>query len=372
MEIRETKIKVKDLFKGYIDNGEEGVVAYSGKLDVRPAYQREFVYKPEQEKAVIDTVLKGFPLNIMYWCQTGKNKYEILDGQQRTLSLMHFLDHKFCIIENGNSVYVDTLTNDKYEKLENYELSIYICEGSESEKLEWFRTVNIAGEELTEQELRNSVYTGEWLTDAKKHFSKRECVAKKLGDKFIKGDPNRQEILEKVLKGMCDKLGLKDIDEYMAKHRNNKDAEELWQYYQDVINWINKVFKTYRKEMLGLDWFRMYNTYGDRNYNSNDIDKKINDLMVNEDIESKKGIYEYVLDNDNPFRDKYLNLRAFLEKDKRTVYEKQKGICPICKKHFEIEEMEGDHIKPFSQGGGTTIENLQMLCKSCNRQKSGK
>lgn len=240
MRIEPTRIKVKDIFDNYVDKGDDGVFAYGGKLAIRPPYQREYVYNDDQAEAVIHTVLKGFPLNVMYWVKIGKDQYEVLDGQQRTLSVMKFLDHKFEVKINGCSCYWDSLPDDKYEDLMNYEFMVYICEGSESEKLEWFRVVNIAGVKLSDQELRNSVYTGEWLSDAKRYFSKRNCAAKGLSDRYIKGDPNRQELLEKALKGICEYQGLKDITEYMSSHKSDADADELWQYFQDAIHWVEK------------------------------------------------------------------------------------------------------------------------------------
>jgi hypothetical protein len=375
MKYNEQKIKVKDIWNGFKGNAEDDdVVGYNGKLIIRPSYQREFIYEQEQERKVIDTILKGKPLQLFYWCRNDNGKkttYELMDGQQRTLSIMRFLDHKYSILDaNGNTQYENTISKEDKDKILDYDLSVYICEGTDAEKLDWFNTINIAGLKLTEQELRNAVYTGPWLTDAKLHFSKRNCAGYKLTEKYFNAEPSRQLLLEAFLKGIVDKQGLKSIEEYMAKHRNDKDADELWRYCNDVINWINKTFTNYRKIMDGLDWCKFYNKYGQNTYNTQDIEKTIEKLMKDEDIEKKKGIYEYVLDNQNPFREKYLNLRAFLDKDQQTAYENQKGICPICGKHFSKDEMEADHIVPWSQGGATDISNLQMLCKSCNRQKS--
>ncbi|MFT8766725.1 MAG: DUF262 domain-containing protein, partial [Lentilactobacillus hilgardii] len=261
MKIKLCQIKVKDIFTGYEDRGDDnGVVGYEGKLDIRPPFQRNFVYDSDQAKAVMNTVLNGFPLNVMYWVVDGSKHYEVLDGQQRTLSVMQFLDHKFPIVWNGQTMYVDSLPNDLYDRVMNYKFMIYWCEGTDSEKLDWFRTVNIAGEKLTSQELRNIAYVGPWLSDAKRHFSKRNSAAKKLADPYIKGDPNRQELLEKALKWISGSQGI-TIDEYMAQHRSNDDADELWQYWQDIIRWVQKIFPTYHKQMKGLDWGGFYNTY---------------------------------------------------------------------------------------------------------------
>ncbi|MBQ9936485.1 MAG: DUF262 domain-containing protein [Lachnospiraceae bacterium] len=371
MEIKAQSITVKEVFENFIDNGDDGVFAYGGKLVVRPPYQREFVYDLVQSEAVLHTVLKGFPLNVMYWVKTAEDTYEILDGQQRTLSIMKYLKHQFPITLSGQKYYWDSLPDDKYNDIMNYEFMIYICEGEESEKLEWFNVVNIAGEKLTDQELRNSVYTGKWLSDAKKFFSKRNCAAKGLSDKYITGDPNRQELLEKALKGICGYQEIKDITEYMSDHKSDEDADELWQYFQDVIHWVEKIFPMYYPDMKGLDWCGLYNKYHNNIYNSSTMKVDVKRLQEDDEVQKKKGIYEYLLCKDlDPFAGKLLNLRTFSEKDKLSAYSKQDGICPICKKHFEYKEMEGDHIKPWSKGGETVPENCQMLCKDCNGKKS--
>lgn len=373
MNITPISIRVSDIFEGYDDRGDDGVFAYGGRLAVRPAYQREFVYDAQQSEAVIHTVLKGFPLNVMYWVKVGDDAYEVLDGQQRTLSVMQYLSHQFPVTLDGKSYYWDSLPDDKYNTIMNYEFMIYICEGEESEKLDWFNIVNIAGEKLTEQELRNSVYTGEWLSDAKRYFSKRNCAAKGLSDKYIKGDPNRQELLEKAIKGICGLQGIDNITEYMSKHKNDSDADELWQYFQDVIGWAQKIFPKYYTDMKGIDWCQLYNKYHDGKYNSSVMADETKRLHEDEDVQKYTGIYEYLLCRDtDPFAGRLLNLRAFDKRDKIAAYSRQEGICPICGQHFEFEEMEGDHIVPWSKGGHTTPDNCQMLCKDCNGKKTDK
>lgn len=373
MKIEPKQIKVRDVFDGYADNGDDGVFAYGGRLAIRPAYQREFVYDHTQAEAVIQTVLKNFPLNVMYWVKVGADKYEVLDGQQRTLSVMQYLKHQFPITLDGKKYYWDALPDDRYRTIMDYEFMVYVCEGETSEKLEWFRVVNIAGEKLSEQELRNSVYTGEWLSDAKRHFSKRNCAAKGLSDRYITGDPNRQELLEKALKGICELQGKKDITEYMALHKSDADADELWQYFQEVISWLQRIFPKYYADMKGLDWCHLYNTYHTRTYNSSVMGAEIKRLHEDEDVQKPKGIYEYLLCKDiDPFAGRLLNLRAFDKRDKLAAYSKQGGVCPICRQHFEFHEMEGDHIKPWSKGGHTTPDNCQMLCRDCNAKKTDK
>lgn len=360
MKIELQKIKIKDVFDGYRDSDEEGVTGFSGKLDIRPKYQREFVYKDVQRNAVIDTIRKGFPLNVMYWNKKDDGTFEVLDGQQRTISFCQYMQGDFSI----NNKYFHSLTNDEREQIENYDLYIYICDGTDSERLEWFRTINIAGEKLTDQELRNATYTGTWLTDAKRHFSKSNCAAYGLADKYMNGSPIRQDYLESALKWIS---GGK-IEEYMSKHQHDDDASELWQYFQEIIAWTQRIFPNYRKEMKGLEWGELYNKYRDNSYNAQKMETEIVRLMQDEDVTAKKGIYEYLLSGD----ERHLSIRAFTDNMKREAYERQQGICPICKEYFEIGEMEADHITPWSQGGKTIAENCQMLCRDCNRRKSDK
>lgn len=365
MKIELQMIKIEDLYRGYKDSGDDGVVAYNDILDIRPPYQREFIYDLKKSEEVMQTILKGFPLNIMYWVKKENNTYEILDGQQRTLSICKYLNHDYEITINGHRYYCDSLLDEDYKKILDYKLMVYICEGTNKEKRDWFEIVNIGGEVLTTQELRNATYTGSWLSDAKKYFSKRNCAAYGLGSKFITGDPNRQQLLEKALKGLSDAQET-DIDEYMSRNQYKSDADELWQYYQDVVYWIQKVFIKYRKEMKGLDWFSIYNKYHNNKYNATEFEKRITELYDDDDVTSYSGIYEYLLSGN----EKFLSIRSFDKRIIRATYERQGGICKKCGKHFDIEEMDGDHITPWSKGGKTVAENCQMLCKACNRKKS--
>ena len=377
MTIQLVHIKVRDLFNGYQDNGLDGVVAYGGKLDVRPAYQREFVYKPEQQQAVIDTVSKGYPLNVMYWADQGDGHYELIDGQQRTLSICTFLNNDFSckgLFRIPQSLLFGSLTKDQQDKLLDYELTVYICDGNPSEKLEWFKTINIAGEELTNQELRNAVYAGPWVSDAKRYFSKTGCVAQGLGSKYLKGTPIRQDYLESVIYWYGDQAMPKlDIEECMMKHQHAPKAQDLWDYFQRVIEWVETLFPTYRKEMKGLPWGIYYNRYHKNTYAPIALAQEIATLMADADVTKKSGIYKYVLEKAIGTIDpSVLGIRAFDDSQKRTIYEQQGGVCPHCGKKYEYEEMEGDHITPWSKGGKTELANLQMLCQACNRRKSSK
>lgn len=361
MKIELNQIKVSDIFNGYQDQQENGVYAYGGKLSIRPPYQREFVYNEKQRNSVIDTLKKGFPLNVMYWVKNG-DTYELLDGQQRTLSICQYLSGDFAF----NYQYFKGLTKDEQEQILNYELQIYVCEGTDKEKLEWFRVINVAGEALTDQELLNAAYTGSWLASAKEKFSKSNGPAYRIGKDYMKGSPIRQEYLETVLSWINDG----DVADYMAKHQTDDNANELWVYFQNVINWVKIVFPNYRKEMKGLPWGKFYNQYKNNVYDPDSLETDVKALIKDDDVTKKSGIYEYLLSNKT--LEKALNIRTFSDSQKQKKYEEQGGICPICGEHYEYSEMEGDHIIPWRDGGKTDYDNLQMLCKKCNRTKGGK
>ncbi len=360
MKIELKEITIAELTTGYQNNEENGVVGYGGKLDVRPPYQREFVYKDKQRDAVIDTITKNFPLNVMYWAVREDGNYEIIDGQQRTISICEFVKGNFSYMMR----YFHNLQEDEKQQILNYKLMVYLCQGKDSEKLEWFKTINIAGEKLTDQELRNAVYAGSWVSDAKRHFSKNNAPAYLLGKDYMSGIPNRQEYLETAINW----ISKGNIEVYMAKHQHDPNANELWLYFQSVINWIKVTFPKVRKEMKSVEWGFLYNDFKDKPQDSMKLETEVTRLMQDDDVTKKSGIYEYLLRGN----EKYLNIRTFTDNQKREAYERQKGICPVCKAHYELHQMEADHITPWHEGGKTNAENCQMLCKSDNRMKSGK
>lgn len=360
MKVELHEITIRELVDGYMNNESEGVVGYGGRLNIRPKYQREFVYKEKQRNAVIDTVVKHFPLNVMYWAVCDDGTYEVIDGQQRTISICEYVAGApgFSV---GNK-YFHNLQSDEQESILDYRLMVYWCSGSDSEKLKWFETINIAGERLTDQELRNAVYSGEWVSDAKRYFSKNGCVAQEMASDYLKGAAIRQEYLETAIRWHSDG----NINEYMAQHQHECNANALWLYFQQVINWVKVIFPCVRKEMKGVEWGELYNRHHCEAFDSVALESHIVQLMQDEDVTNKRGIYAYLLGEG----ERNLSIRAFSDKMKREAYERQGGMCPLCGKHFEIEEMEGDHITPWSQGGATTSENCQMLCRDCNRRKS--
>lgn len=361
MDIKFKQIPISAIALDYKDNNDDGVVGYGGNLNIRPPYQREFVYKDKQRDAVIDTITKGFPLNVMYWAKNEDGTYEVLDGQQRTISFCQYVNGDFAI----NEKYFHNLTEYEQEQIMDYKVMVYICEGNDKERLDWFRTINIAGEKLTEQELLNINYTGEWLSHAKRLFSKTNCNAVKVQDKFMltNGTPIRQEVLETALSWIA---GGKDkIAGYMAEHQHDSNANELWLHFSKVIEWVKIHFPTYRKEMKGLDWGKLYSEYKDEFYDAKELESQISELMADEDVTSKKGVYEYVLSRGK--KERCLSLRAFSDKDKRTAYERQMHKCAVCGKEIEFEKMQGDHIVEWSKGGKTTLDNLQMVCHDCHK-----
>lgn len=358
MKIELHEITVRDVADGYVDNSEEGVIGYKGRLNIRPKYQREYIYDGKQRDAVMDTILKGFPLNVMYWVKNEDGTFEVLDGQQRTISFCQYINSDYSIDNRA----FHNLTLPEKRKILDYRLMIYFCEGNDKEKLDWFRIINIAGVRLSDQELRNAVYTGTWLSDAKLKFSKSNCAAYLLSKDYVRGSPIRQEILETALKW----ISSGEIENYMSIHQHDPNANELWIYFRNVIEWVELTFTTYRREMKGIDWGSLYDEFKDKTFDTKKLEQEVQSLMLDDDVSNKKGIYFYVLTRS----EKHLNIRTFSENQKRVAYERQKGICLKCGESFKFNAMEADHITPWIKGGKTIPANCQMLCMECNRRKS--
>ncbi|MDE2764323.1 MAG: DUF262 domain-containing protein [Gemmatimonadota bacterium] len=360
MKVVPRTVTVRELVKGYRDDGEGGVFGYGGKLDIRPPFQREFVYKDKDRNAVIDTVLKGFPLNVMYWADREDGTFEIIDGQQRTISIAQYVEGDFTF----EDLFFHNFPADKKDLIQDYALTVYVCTGTDSEKLEWFKTINIAGKELTAQELRNAVYAGQWVTDAKRYFSRTGGAAYQIGGDHMKGRPIRQEYLETAIRWAAEG----SIEEYMARHQHDASAEPLWDHFRRVIDWAKSCFKTRPRLMRGVDWGPLHGEHHDRLLDFDATEAETKELLEDEEVQRKKGIYAYILTGE----ERHLNIRKFPEKTKREAYERQSGICARCGEHFALGAMEADHIKPWTRGGKTVLKNCQMLCKPCNLEKGTK
>ena len=373
MTIKQIEVTVGEIAKGYVNNDELGVRGYNGRLDIRPPYQREFIYNEKEQQAVITTVLNGYPLNVMYWVKRSEDAdcpYEVMDGQQRTLSLCEYVAGKFSYDFKN----FFNQPEDIQHRILNYPLTIYVCEGNPSEKLEWFKTINIAGKALNEQEINNAIFAGPFVSDAKKHFSKSTCGAYRLGKDLVNGTPIRQDFLKKALEWMADhetRMGHRQsIEGYMSAHQHDPNANNLWTYFQNVLNWAitNFDMKKFRKIMKGLDWAYLYDKYHTETLDTVAMGKRISELIRDSEIQKQSGIIPYVLTGD----EHYLDLRAFPEDIKLAAWEKQNHKCAICGKEFDIEFMEGDHITPWRDHGRTVVENCQMLCRECNRRKGAR
>ena len=360
-------IKVADLFVGYRNAQDAGVWAYGGNLNIRPAYQREFVYNEKQEKAVINSIINNFPLNIMYWVDKEDGTYELLDGQQRTLSICRFLNSMYSVkIGKHDRTWHHLESTELGQNILDYKLYVYYCQGDAKDIVDWFEVINTAGEKLNKQEIINAIYSSAWLTDAKKKFSKRNCQAYQIGKDYLSGSAIRQDYLATVLKW----ISHNKVEEFLGtKLKAEGEASDLWEYFERIVGWIEDVFKVKRSVMKKVNWGRLYDQYGETYHNSDEIERKLQAIIDNEDLDFNYKAYTYVFTGDK--RD--LQFRAFKKQDKINLYEKLGGRCSCEKaKSFKLEELEGDHIVAWSKGGETVTTNLQLLCKPCNGRKSNK
>ena len=383
-----TDLTIRDICNGFVYNQAEGkgLYGWGGKLVIQPEYQRNYIYfEQNREAAVIDSVLKGYPLGLIYFVKVAEDKYEILDGQQRITSLGRFLTDKFIIKdESGHEQYFSSLDASKQNLIMNTPLTIYICEGNEPEIKAWFKTINIAGVPLNEQEVYNAIYSGPFVTNAKKVYSNSGNPQMNKWKSYIHGNPKRQEILAEALAWVAKGKG--NIEGYMAMHRFNPDISGLKNYFDSVIDWAKGVFGFPYKEMEGLPWGELYEKYHDNPYNTEDVRRRIDELLADEFVGNKKGVFEYVLGGEK--NKPLLNVRIFGDSTKKKKYKEQtdKAIaeghsnCPYCAigdnanktRIWKLSEMDADHVTAWSRGGGTTIENCEMLCKSHNRAKGNR
>jgi hypothetical protein len=382
-----TDITVQAICDGFVYNELEGkgLFGLSGKLTIQPEYQRNYIYAEHdgiKETAVIESLLKGYPLGLIYFNKVGEDKLEVLDGQQRITSIGRFVTNKFPFMDNGNPNYFDSLPADQQAKIRDSELLIYECEGDETEIKQWFETINIAGVPLNPQELLNAIYSGTFVTLAKAEFSNSQNANIQKWSAYIKGSANRQAFLERAL----DWVSKGDIGGYMASHRNDKNIYELKTYFNSVIDWVSTVFKDVKKEMQGLEWGKFYEQYHSQSYDPEKVSAGVKRLYGDPYIKKKRGIFEFILSGQKDFR--LLEIRVFDDATKHSVYEKQtsaaetnsKSNCPLCamgheankSRIYEFGEMDADHVSAWSKGGGSSADNCEMLCITHNRAKGNR
>lgn len=388
-----TDLTIRQICEGfqYSESEEKGLFGWAGKLTIQPEYQRNYIYaNGKDDVAVIDSLLKGYPIGLIYFVETEKDKYEILDGQQRITSIGRYVTNKFAWIDENDIPYkFESLPKDKQYKIYNTELTIYICSGEESEIKEWFKTINIAGKPLNNQELLNSIYSGPFITKAKEVFSNSQNSNLHKWLSYMKVEVKRQGLLEVALSWVSkdwEKDG--NLEKYMADHRHDDNINELTSYFNDVINWVSTIFIDVKDEMQYINWGKMYEKYHKNPYNSNDVSRKLNELYSDYFVNDKKGCYEYILNGCKQEDTKLLNIRLFDEPTKKTVYESQtqtakiKNIsnCPMCvienlsnkTKIWDYKDMDADHVTAWSKGGSTDISNCQMLCRTHNHIKGNR
>ena len=379
-------ITVKDICEGFVYNELEGkgLFGLSGKLTIQPEYQRNYIYADgKKDVAVIESILKGYPLGLIYFVKVNEEKFEVLDGQQRITSFGRFVTNKFAIRdENGMEQYFSSIAADKRAKILEAKLLIYECEGIETEIKQWFRTINIAGVPLTNQELLNAVYSGPFVTLGKEEFSNSQNSNIQKWSAYISGSVNRQDFLERALEW----VSKGNVENYMSRHRFDTNITELKNYFNSVIDWVSTVFTDVESEMRGLEWGRLYETYHNTPYSIDSITERVRTLQADGSIKSPRNIYEYILGGE--IDKSLLDIRIFEESTKKVAYRRQtdiakeKGIsnCPLCAlsdnanktRIYKLSEMDADHVTAWSKGGATSIENCEMLCKTHNRSKGNK
>lgn len=386
--ILKTNITVKDICEGFVYNELEGrgLFGLSGKLTIQPEYQRNYIYSSDggkKEVAVIESLLKGYPLGLIYFNKVSTDNLEVLDGQQRITSFGRYVTNKFAVKdENGMEQYFSGIATDKQSKILTTKMLIYECEGTESEIKDWFRTINIAGVPLNDQELLNAVYSGSFVTLAKAEFSNSQNANIQKWNAYISGSVNRQDYLERAL----DWVSKGNIGDYMSRHRYENNITELKTYFNSVIDWVSSVFVDVESEMRGLEWGRLYEAFHTTPYNPTKVSKEVQKLYCDLYIKNRKGIFEYILGGS--VNTKLLNIRVFDEATKNNIYSTQtakaqasrESNCPLCtighdanrNKIWKLSEMDADHVTAWSKDGATDISNCQMLCKTHNQAKGNR
>mgnify|MGYP001369181882 CR=1 FL=1 len=382
-----TDITVADICNGFVYNQLEGkgLFGLGGKLTIQPEYQRNYIYADgggKKEQAVIHSLLKEYPLGLIYFNKVGTDSFEVLDGQQRITSIGRFVTNKFAIMDGGNPKNFDSLPADQQDRIRKSKLLIYECEGTETEIKQWFETINIAGVPLNEQELLNAIYSGPFVTKAKEEFSNSQNANIQKWSAYVKGSANRQEFLERAL----DWVSKGDIGSYMSAHRSDTDINELKTYFNSVIDWVSTVFTDVLAEMKGLEWGRLYEQYHGKSYDPNKMSDALRKLAADDEVTNHKGIFEYLLGGSTDT--KLLAVRVFDEKVKKAAYAKQtqaaeakgESNCPLCaighdankSRIYKPSEMDADHVSAWSKGGDSSAKNCQMLCATHNRAKGNR
>ena len=381
-----TDITIRNIVDGFVYNELEGkgLFGLSGRLTIQPEYQRSYIYNDgKKDVAVIDSIVKGYPIGVLYFNKVTDDNFEVLDGQQRITSFGRFVTGKFAVKDaNGNEQYFSGMAEVQREKIMNTPMLIYICEGEEPEIKDWFRTINISGVELTAQEILNAVYSGTFVTLAKEEFSNSQNSNVQKWSTYIAGDIKRQAYLERAL----DWVSHGAIDNYMSKHRHEDNINELKSYFNTVIDWVSSVFTDVESEMRGLEWGRLYETYHEQPYDSDEVSSKVHKLLGDYNVKDRRGVFEYILGGSIDTR--LLNVRMFDEPTKKIVYAEQtktaqqqgESNCPLCAignnsnkdRIWKLDEMDADHVTAWSKGGVTSVENCQMLCKTHNRAKGNR
>ena len=381
-----TNITVKDVCEGFVYNELEGkgLFGLSGRLTIQPEYQRNYIYADgKRDVAVIESLLKDYPIGLIYFNKVSDDNLEVLDGQQRITSFGRYVTNKFAVKdENGIEQYFDGIAVDKQNKILKTKLLIYECEGTETEIKEWYRTINIVGIPLNDQELLNAVFSGPFVTLGKEEFSNSQNANIQKWSAYIKGSANRQAFLERAL----DWVSKGNIDDYMSRHRYDKNIKELKTYFNSVIDWVSNVFIDVESEMCGLEWGRLYEEYHKKAYNPKKVSSDVHKLFDDPYVKSRKGIFEYILGGSKDT--KLLDIRVFDDATKKSVYKtqtkkaesKNKSNCPLCavghdankSKIWQLGEMDADHVTAWSKGGKTDPKNCQMLCKTHNRAKGNR
>lgn len=382
----QTEITIKDICDGFVYNELEGkgLFGLSGKLTIQPEYQRNYIYADgKRDVAVIESILNGYPLGLIYFNKINDDNLEVLDGQQRITSIGRFLTNKFAIKdENGMQQYFSSLATELQNKILHTKLLIYECEGTEPEIKEWFKTINIAGVPLNNQELLNAVYSGSFVTLGKEEFSNSQNANIQKWSAYVSGSANRQEFLERAL----DWVSKGQIDDYMSRHRFDDNINELKNYFNSVIDWASTVFTDVETEMRGLEWGRLYETYRKQPYNPQKVSEQVRELYADSYVKNRKGVFEFILGGSTDF--KLLDVRVFDEATKKSVYAKQTNEaekngtsnCSLCTighdanktKIWSLKDMDADHVTAWSKGGTTDIKNCEMLCKTHNRAKGNR